>query len=73
MQERGGKQEVGAQARVELRRLAAERRDPDRVLEQPAGVAVVAVRAGGGKRAKRRAEPASREERGDDAPRGRDG
>ena len=48
MQERGGEQQVVAQARVELRRLAAERRDADRVLEQPAGVAVVPVGAGGG-------------------------
>ncbi len=36
-------QQVGAQPRMELRRLAAERRDADRVLQQPAGVGVVVV------------------------------
>ena len=36
-----------AQPRVELRRLAAERRDPDRVLEQPARVGVVVVGVAG--------------------------
>ena len=51
VQERGGEQQVAAQARVQLRGLAAERGDADRVLEQAAGVAVVAVGAGGGKRA----------------------
>ena len=51
VQERGGEQQVVAQARVELRRLAAQRRDADRVLEQPAGVAVVPVGAGGRQRA----------------------
>ena len=56
VQERGGGEEVAAQARMELGRLAAERRDPDRVLEQPAGVAVVTVRSRGGQRAKRRAD-----------------
>ena len=43
--------EVGAQPRMELRGLAAERRDADRVLEQPAGVAVVAVAPAAGQRA----------------------
>ena len=42
--ERRGEQQVGAQARMDLGELAAERRDADRVLEQPAGVRVVAVR-----------------------------
>ena len=51
VQERRGEQEVVAQTRVELRRLAAQRRDPDRVLEEAARVAVVAVRCRGGKRA----------------------
>ena len=41
---------------MELGRLATERRDPDGVLEQPARVAVVAVRSGGGKRPKRGAD-----------------
>ena len=41
--ERRGEQQVGAQARVELRQLVADRRHADRVLEQPAGVRVVAV------------------------------
>ena len=36
VEERRGEEEVVAQARVELRRLAAERRDADRVLEQAA-------------------------------------
>ena len=48
VQQRGGEQQVGAQPRVELRRLAAERGDADRVLEQPAGVGV--VRLGGRQR-----------------------
>ena len=47
----GGEEEVGAEPLVELRRLAAERRDPDRVLQQPAGIPVVAVRARGGQQA----------------------
>ena len=47
VQERRREQQVGPQALVELRRLAADRGDPDRVLEQPAGVRVVAV---GGRR-----------------------
>ena len=50
MQEGGGEEEVGAQARVELRRLAAERGDADGVLEETARVAVVPVGAGGGQR-----------------------
>ncbi len=41
--ERGREQQVAAQPRVQLRRLAAERRHADRVLEQPARVRVVAV------------------------------
>ena len=41
--ERGRDEQLAAQARMELRRLAAERRDADRVLEQPAGVGVVVV------------------------------
>ena len=53
VQERGGGEEVAAQARMELGRLAAERRHPDGVLEQPTRVAVVTVRSRGGKRAKR--------------------
>jgi hypothetical protein len=45
--ERCREQEVGAQAWVDLGELAAERRDADRVLEQTAGIRVVAV---GGRR-----------------------
>ena len=41
--ERGGDQQIGAEPRMELRRLAAERRDADGVLEQPARVGMVAV------------------------------
>src|SRR5712691_5215100 len=44
VEKRGGEQQVGAEARVELRGLAAERGDADRMLEQAAGVAVVAFR-----------------------------
>ena len=66
VQERRGEQQVVAEARVELRRLAAERRDADRVLEQTAAVAVVAVRAGGRKRAVRGANPRVCGERADE-------
>jgi hypothetical protein len=44
VQERRGEQEVRAETRVQLARFAAERRDPDRVLEQPAGIRVVCLR-----------------------------
>ena len=47
VQERGGEEQVGAESRMELRRLAAERGDADGVLEQAAGVAVVPVRGRG--------------------------
>ena len=50
VEERRGEQEVVAEARMELRGLATERRDADRVLEQPSRVAVVPVGAGGGER-----------------------
>ena len=46
VQERSGEQEVVPEARVELSGLAAERRDADRVLEEPACVAMVAVGPG---------------------------
>ena len=55
----------GRSARMELRRLAAERRDADGVLEQAAGVAVVPVR-GRGKLA--RASGGSRRRRGSGRP-----
>src|SRR5581483_4822184 len=42
--ERRGEQQVRAQPRMELRRLACERRDADRVLEQAAGVGVMVIR-----------------------------
>ena len=58
--ERGREQQVGAQARVELRGLAAERRDADRVLEQAARVGV--VRLGGRERAERGASCESSDE-----------
>jgi hypothetical protein len=45
VQERRSEQEIRAKTRVQLRRLAAECRDPDRVLEQPAGVRVVCLRS----------------------------
>ena len=41
VEERGGEQEVAAQALMQLRELAADRRDADGVLEQPAGVRVM--------------------------------
>jgi hypothetical protein len=47
VQERGCEQEIVAKTRMQLRGLAAERRDSDRVLEQTTRVAVVPVRAGG--------------------------
>ena len=43
VQERGGQQDVAPQARVELCRLAADRGDADRVLEEAPRVAVVPV------------------------------
>ncbi len=49
-------QEVGAKPRMQLGRLAADRRDSDCVLEQPARVAVVAVRRRRRERAERRSE-----------------
>jgi len=46
VEKRGGEEKVGAQARVELAELAADRRDADRMLEQAARVVVVGVRRG---------------------------
>ena len=43
VQKRGREQEIATEPRVQLRRLAAQRRDADRVLEQAAGVAVVTL------------------------------
>ena len=65
VQQRGREQEVLAKPRMQLRRLAAERGDADRVLEQAARVGVVVVRrrrvggevAVGEHRAHRRGEP----------------
>jgi uncharacterized protein (DUF1015 family) len=49
VEECGGEEQVGAETRVQLAELAADRGDADRVLEQPACVVVVAVgRAGQG-------------------------
>ena len=66
VQERGGEEQVGAEARMQLAELAADRRDADRVLEQAAGVVVVAVGGGG-----QRAEPAADLRVAEDAPDGR--
>ena len=55
VQERGDEQEVAPQPGVELRHVAAERRDRDGVLEEPAGVPVVAV-GRRGERAEARAD-----------------
>jgi uncharacterized protein (DUF1015 family) len=46
VEERGREEEVGAEALVELRGLAAERGDPDRVLQQPSGPRVVVLLGG---------------------------
>jgi len=51
VEEGGCEQEVTAEPRVQLRRLATERRNADCVLEQAARVAVVPVRPRCGKRA----------------------
>ena len=50
VQQSGAEDEIGAKPWVELGRLAAQCRDTDGVLEQPPGVAVVAVRTGRGER-----------------------
>ena len=47
VQDGRGQEQVGAQARVQLRRLAAERGHADRVLEEAARVGVMAVGGGG--------------------------
>src|SRR6476659_4317460 len=60
VKERRSEQEVRAETRVQLRRLAAERRDPDRVLEQAAGVRVVCL--GSRQAPQRRADRVVREE-----------
>jgi uncharacterized protein (DUF1015 family) len=54
MKERSGQQEVGAQPRMKLRDLPADRRHADGVLEQPSGIAVVPL---DGRR--KRAKPAT--------------
>jgi len=51
VEQRRREQEVAPQPRMQLRRLAAERGDADRVLEQTARVAVVALGPGRGKAA----------------------
>src|SRR6476646_3956749 len=47
VEERRREKQVGAQPRMELRPLAADRRDADRVLEQSARIAVVAFDGSG--------------------------
>jgi uncharacterized protein (DUF1015 family) len=64
VEERRGDEQVGAQPRVELRRLAAECRDADGVLEQAACVAVVTV----GSRGRQRAEAAAHGRIGEHRP-----
>lgn len=64
----GCEQEVGAETRVELRGLAAERRHPDGVLEETARVAVVPIRACGGQRAERGSKLGIRQERAHHLP-----
>jgi uncharacterized protein (DUF1015 family) len=60
VQQCSGNEEIRAQARVELRRLAAERRDADGVLEQAARVRVVGLRSR--QRPQRRAQRLVRDE-----------
>ncbi len=43
VEKRRGEEQIGAQARMELRRLPAQRRDSDRVLEEASRVAVMAI------------------------------
>src|SRR5918996_3228492 len=61
-----GEQEVGAQARMELRGLATQRRHADRVLEEATRVAVVPVGAGCRERPQGRANIRVTEERAHD-------
>ena len=61
----GGEEEITSQPRVELCRLAAERRHADRVLEQAAGVVVV-LAGSRGKRAQAAPEPRVGEKAADD-------
>ena len=63
VQDRCREQEIGAESRMELRDLAADRRDADGVLQEPAGVAVVAVDRRG-----KRAEPSTEAVVADEAP-----
>ena len=65
VEERGCDEQVAPQASVELRGVAAERRDGDGVLEQAARVAVVSA-GRGRKRAKSRAELRVADESGDE-------
>ena len=44
VQQRCAEQEIGAQPRMKLHELPADRRDADRVLEQPAGIDVMRLR-----------------------------
>ena len=63
VRDRGGQQQIGVQPRVQLAGLVRERRDRDRVLEQPAEVGVVprpACTAPGATRLAARRRPAGR-------------
>ena len=64
VQERRGEQQIGAEPRVELRRLARQRRDADGVLEQAARVGV--MRLGGGQLPQRLPDLCVAEEAPDD-------
>ena len=64
VQQRRGEQQIGAQPRVELRGLARQRRDADRVLEQAARVGV--MRLGGRQLPQRLPDLAVAEEAPDD-------
>src|SRR5438445_10064277 len=47
VEERCGEQQIRPEPRVELGRFAADRGDPDRMLQEAARIAVVAVGGGG--------------------------
>ena len=66
VQERSGQHDVVTQPRMKLRRLPAERRHADRVLEEATRIAVVPVRGCGGKGAERLPDVGIPNERVDD-------
>ncbi len=67
VQQGRSEEQVGAEPRVELRRLPAQGRHADGVFQQAARIAVVAVGAGGRERSQRGAKPVVAEKGTDDA------